>query len=380
MGSSPHAICIVASFALPHLGGVERYAHQMAKQFVKHGLPAVVVCLNTEGERAHEFVDGVEYFRLPCFVILRGRYPIPLLNLHWFQLVREIRKRTFSRVIINVRFYLLSIMAAKAADRKSCPIFLIEHGTSHFQLGNALLTKLAAFYEHWITNRLKQKITHFFGVSEACNRWLLHFGIQSGGVLYNGVDSEDIPAIDVSWSEKLSLPNDSLVISYVGRLVAEKGVLNLVSAVTCLNSDDHPAQLFIAGNGPLEDLIPPASYVHFLGSIEHQEVFQLLAITDILVLPSAFPEGLPTILLEAGLMGNAIVATPMGGTEELIPDLRYGLIIPNNEVSSIRNALQRLIDDPEMRRKMGENLKNRVREEFSWEKTAFRMFEFFGIS
>ena len=95
----------------------------------------------------------------------------------------------------------------------------------------------------------------------------------------------------------------------------------------------------------------------------------LLAKTDIFVNPSYFPEGLPTSILEAGLMKCAVVATPMGGTAEILDSDNIGLICGFEE-DEIEEKIVKLLDSKEEREKLGENIHNRVIDEFSWDATA----------
>ena len=89
---------------------------------------------------------------------------------------------------------------------------------------------------------------------------------------------------------------------------------------------------------------------------------------DIFINPS-YSEGLPTTVLEAGLMKCATIATNVGGTSEIIEDKKEGLLC-TKEVIDIIEKLEVLIKDEELRNEMGENLHKKVKEKFSWSNTA----------
>ena len=164
----------------------------------------------------------------------------------------------------------------------------------------------------------------------------------------------------------------NLNITYVGRIIKEKGVLKLISIFNKLSSK-YNIELNIAGDGPILNQIKEENKdnqsIHILGKLTHEEVMDLLAKTDIFVNPSYFPEGLPTSILEAGLMKCAVVATPMGGTAEILDSDNIGLICGFEE-DEIEEKIVKLLDSKEEREKLGENIHNRVIDEFSWDATA----------
>ena len=94
---------------------------------------------------------------------------------------------------------------------------------------------------------------------------------------------------------------------------------------------------------------------------------------DIFINPS-YSEGLPTTVLEAGLMKCAVVATDVGGTSEIIEDGKEGLLC-KPEVLDITKKLETVIKNETLRKMVGENLYKKVCEQFSWEKTSKKVIE-----
>lgn len=94
---------------------------------------------------------------------------------------------------------------------------------------------------------------------------------------------------------------------------------------------------------------------------------------DIFINPS-YSEGLPTTVLEAGLMKCAVVATDVGGTSEIIEDEKEGLLC-KPEFLDITKKLEIVIKDKSYRKMVGENLHKKVCERFSWKKTAKEVLE-----
>jgi glycosyltransferase involved in cell wall biosynthesis len=144
---------------------------------------------------------------------------------------------------------------------------------------------------------------------------------------------------------------------FVGRLSREKGIRELVEATQGMN-------LVVAGDGPLHSLVPEA-----LGFVPHAEVERLLARAAVVVLPS-HREGLPMVLLEAMAHGRAVVATPVGGIPSLVEDGKTGLLVPPGDAAAFRAAIERLLGDPDLRKRLGAAARERVAELCSWDRVV----------
>jgi glycosyltransferase involved in cell wall biosynthesis len=146
-------------------------------------------------------------------------------------------------------------------------------------------------------------------------------------------------------------------ILFAGRLSSEKGVLELVEA-----ADGIP--LVVAGDGPLRYRVPGA-----LGFVPHAELRRLYERAAVVACPS-YREGYGMVCAEAMAHGRPVVASAVGGLLDLVVDGETGLLVPPGNVVALRAALRRLLDDPELRRRMGEAGRARARERFSWAATT----------
>ncbi|WP_290811361.1 glycosyltransferase family 4 protein [Halovivax sp.] len=102
--------------------------------------------------------------------------------------------------------------------------------------------------------------------------------------------------------------------------------------------------------------------VAFVGWVE--EMPEYLASLDVFVLPS-LNEGIPGAVREAAAMERAIVATDVGATDEVVVDGETGLLVSPRDVEALRRAIERLLDDPAVRERLGTNARERVVSEFS---------------
>jgi radical SAM protein with 4Fe4S-binding SPASM domain len=174
-------------------------------------------------------------------------------------------------------------------------------------------------------------------------------------------------ACRVQWQ----IPADSLVLTCLGRLRSFKGQEKLLLAASELCDEGLDFVVVFAGDGPdrarlesLTDELSLRARTRFLGQISGDLVPALLAATDIICLPST-QEGLPNALVESAAMGVPIVATALGGVSEIVEHEKNGFLIPSNDVHILRDALRRLISDPELRRRFGPFGRRRVEEAFN---------------
>jgi phosphatidylinositol alpha 1,6-mannosyltransferase len=140
---------------------------------------------------------------------------------------------------------------------------------------------------------------------------------------------------------------------YAGRLSPEKGVEELVAATDGMN-------LVVAGDGPLRPRVPGA-----LGFVPHDELERLYARAAVVACPSR-REGFGVACLEAMAHGRPVVATAIGGLRDLVVDGETGLVVPPRDPAALRGALARLLDDEELRRRLGAAGRRRAQERFSW--------------
>jgi glycosyltransferase involved in cell wall biosynthesis len=141
---------------------------------------------------------------------------------------------------------------------------------------------------------------------------------------------------------------------YAGRLSPEKGVLELVEAARGLN-------LVVVGDGPLRDRVPAAR-----GFVEHDELERLYRRAAVVACPS-HREGFGVVCAEAMAHGRPVVASAVGGLLDLVVDGETGVLVPPGDAVALRAALERLLGDGELRHRMGEAARARIRERFSWE-------------
>lgn len=365
-------IAVFSGYYYPHLGGIERYIDGMMKEFIKLGYKVILVTSNYNDSKSEEIVNGIKIFRMPVYNAFKNRYPIIKKNNEYKYLMKKLEEYNITSIIINTRFHLTSHVGANYGKKNNIPVYLIEHGSNYVTLDNKFIDFFANRYEDFLTFKIKSKIKGFYGVSKACSLWLKKFNIKSNGVWYNSINfNQKVP------NKK---NHNKVNFLYAGRLIKQKGVKNILESFSKLEKEYDNINLYIAGDGPEFDEYKndyKSKNITFLGKLSFDELLNYYAITDIFLYPPLWPEGLPTSILEAGMMKCMTIGTNQGGICEIIKNKRNGIIVSGNELS-LFNAMKLMVEKKELRIKYADNLYKTVKENFSWDITAKKILKDMG--
>lgn len=189
-------------------------------------------------------------------------------------------------------------------------------------------------------------------------------------VIRNGLDAAEVNAVGAGGGAgAVGKGEGGPVVLSVGRLSREKGHELLLRASAALGREGVEHRLVLVGGGDEETVLRRraaelgiAPRVVFAG--ETLAVAGYYRAADVFALPSAV-EGLPNVLLEAGLFALPAVTTAAGGAAEVVVHGETGLVVPVGDEGAFAAALGRLLADPDLRRRMGEAGRRRVLREFS---------------
>lgn len=374
--SDKTCICLFSTLYLPSMGGVQIYTASVARALKTMDVRVIIVTCATHGKHGLQTENGIEIVRLPCRNLLGGRYPVPISNEEARRLWQWLGSQTINHFVVNTRFYPLSIKALEFAENKGIVPLLIEHGSAHLTMGNAIIDKGVESVEHTMTRKCLQHPARYYAVSLKASAWLKHFGIESCGELPNSIDADSYArsASKRYFRDELGVDQNALFVSFIGRLVPEKGVRILADASQLLK--ERNIVIALGGDGPLlkELTERQGGALRVLGRLERADVAALLTQSDVMCLPSR-SEGFATALLEAAACGTPSLVTDVGGTDELIPDERFGTILDGMDPRSVAQALIELDDNRDRLRSQSAKVAERVRNEYSWEKTARKMLD-----
>lgn len=369
------SICIFSAFYPPHMGGIEKYTENLTSTLNELGCTVTVVTSkHSQSLATFEQLHFGNLVRLPSMLFINGRFPVlaPSIQLH--QIWKQLNSIHFDLIIVNTRYYPLSLLGFHLSKKTKTPSILIDHSSAFLTLERGPLTKTLRLYEKIFTKIIDKLYNpDCYGVSQKSYRWLLTLGLKARGILPNSISTDKFisSASYRNFKDEFHIPSTDFIITFAGRLVAGKGALKLLEACKKLG-EAAKVHLFIAGDGEQFSLLSDSadSHIHILGRLSSADLSALLSQTDIFCFPSDYPEGLPTALLEAGSHACAIVMSNTGGAEDLIPSRDFGIVLKSTDPDEIANSLYFLINNPEQLSSMGKKIQKRIKENFSWEATA----------
>jgi N,N'-diacetylbacillosaminyl-diphospho-undecaprenol alpha-1,3-N-acetylgalactosaminyltransferase len=172
--------------------------------------------------------------------------------------------------------------------------------------------------------------------------------------------------------KELMIDGNKVVITMVSRLMWEKGVREFIEAAKIIKSR-YPEAFFLLVGG-IDKENPSAISEKYLNEAEHEgyikwlghrnDVVNLLAISDIVTLPSYYREGVPKVILEAMAMEKPIVTTDNIGCKETVEEGKNGFLVPVKDPVALSDGIEKLILDKKMRTEFGKYSRLKVEREF----------------
>ena len=217
----------------------------------------------------------------------------------------------------------------------------------------------------------------FFVYSQGVEACLLANGLEKERMIFYKfpIDTSVFREYDADEKEKvrkrLGIEKDEVVATFIGRISKDKGLPCLLEAAeSILSRHGDRVRFLIAGHGPLEKwLVENAARfqgrVLFLGPLhESKETVDVLNASDVFVYPFTVSYGYALSFLEAVAVGVPGIISDVGPTKELIVNGYNGMVVPVGDVEVLTNALERLIEDEELRKRIRRNAR-KVLERFS---------------
>ena len=176
----------------------------------------------------------------------------------------------------------------------------------------------------------------------------------------NGIDTKYFDPVSYSENDKISLrdklkiPQGHFLYIFVGRLVKDKGINELITAFSKLSDSNKTISLLLVGpfENDLDPLLPET-----LSTIEkHPNIYTVgyqsdvrpyFSIADALIFPS-YREGFPNVVMQAGAMGLPSIVTDINGCNEIIAHGKNGLIIPSKDTQALYNSIKQLSTKPSL--------------------------------
>lgn len=243
------------------------------------------------------------------------------------------------------------------------------------------LPLMEASGKKFILLKFIERLTYFFSTNIFCNSFGLKEYINSnltslpitviGQGSINGVDTEYFKnkynkEEGLKIRGKYNILKDDFVITFIGRIVKDKGINELVESFINLVKKYPNLKLLLVGDYE-EDLNPidkkNKKFIDELDSIIaigfKNDIREFLAITDLFTLPS-YREGLPNSLIEAGSFGIPLLATDINGCNEIIENNETGILVKKKDAKSLKDGIEKLIVDKKLYSYIRDNVRDRI--------------------
>jgi len=357
---------IIAYFP-PVMGGTETQALSLARALNTQSVNPFVITERVRGLKRFEKIDGVPVYRL--FTLGSGTVAsLSFMISSFFLLIKNRRRYQIIHAHLASSPAITATIAGKVLRKKIIVKFGGSGKTGDIQTSHRTLLGRAKL------GFLAKCADRFVCPSAEVERELIRYGFPKRKVakIPNGVDTTLFYPVGARQKEDLrrrfNFPLLPTLI-YSGRLESGKGLPVLLKAWQRMVKVKQGDYLVILGNGSQRDNLTNLvkelkifESVKFTGQVNN--VNEYLQMADGFVFPST-AEGLSNALLEAMATELPVVATKIGGTEEVIENKRNGILVEPDEVEQLAKEIIMVLSQPELARKLGQEARRTIEKNYS---------------
>lgn len=348
-----------------------------------------VHCVSKKGPYYNEIIeDGFEFHNVNI-----DRKISPISNIKSIiKLVKLFRK--VKPDIVHVHTPVASVLGRIAAKIAKVPVIIYTAHGFYFHGGMTekqytFFFNIEKYVGRYFTDYIFTQSKEDYDVAKR-NNFLKKSKKNNYVWISNGIDLNEKynffikdESVSKELKEKHNIPEDNIVVSFIGRLVKEKGILDLLNSLDYLESKN--VSFVIMGGLPdgerdvetFEELKAYDTNPNIILTGHVNNADEYLYMSDIFCLPS-YREGMPRSIIEAMAMKNAILATNIRGSREEIVHNESGYLFDTNDSKAIAKYIDELATNPKKLEEMKESGLNRARELYDEDKVIAKQMEVFN--
>ena len=362
------------------VGGIARVVHDLSKRLIKDGHEVTVITYRDGNVPEYENDKGVEVYRVDNYMIHPNNFIdwIMQLNFNMIAKATEVINKEGGFDVIHAHDWLVTYAAKSLKQSFNLPMVATIHATEAGR--NSGIHDDTQRYindTEWLLTYEATEVIVNSNYMKGHVQGLFGLPFDKISVIPNGINLNNFTGIerDYDFRRRFAMDNEKIIL-YVGRLVYEKGVQHLISAMPKILDHYHDSKLVIAGKGGMLDELKAqvdsmglSNKVYFTGYLNQKEVQKMYKCADVAVFPSTY-EPFGIVALEAMLAGIPTVVSDIGGLNEIVEHGVNGMKSYAGNPNSIADSVLSLLFDPQLAMNVTKNAKNKVKDEFNWQKIA----------
>ncbi len=367
------------------VGGISKVVYDLSHRLIKDGHQVTVVTYRDGDTSYYEDDEGINVYRVDNYMIHPNNFIdwIMQLNFNMVAKASELMNKFGKFDVIHAHDWLVSYAAKSLKEAYDVPMVATIHATENGR--NSGIHDETQRYindSEWQltyeasevivnSNYMKNEIQRIFGLP-----------YDKINVIPNGVKLDKFEGIerDYDLRRQYAMDNEKIIL-YVGRLVYEKGVQNLIGAMPKILENYHDSKLVICGRGGMMDELKQEAHnlgidekVYFVGYCDAAKVQKMYINADIAVFPSTY-EPFGIVALEGMLSGTPTVVSDVGGLNEIVEHGVTGMKSYAGNSNSIADSVLALLYDQELCNKVSKNAIEVVKEKYNWNVIAQATFK-----
>ena len=361
------------------VGGISKVVYDLSHKMVKEGNEVTVVTYRDgDNVKYYENDKGVEVYRVDNYMIRPNNFIdwIMQLNFNMITKTNEIINKNGKFDVIHAHDWLVAYSAKSIKESYNIPLISTIHATeSGRNSGIYDETQRYINDSEWMltyessevivnSNYMKNEVQRLFGLP-----------YDKINVIPNGVNLQLFSNVNIDYDfrRQYAMDNEKIIL-YVGRLVYEKGIQNLIAAMPKILDRYHDSKLIICGRGGMiDELREQVKYlgienkVYFAGYCDSKKMQKMYKCADVAVFPSTY-EPFGIVAIESMLSGTPTIVSDVGGLNEIIEHGVTGMKSYAGNANSIADSVLSLLFDPKLCANISQNAIKKVKENYNWSK------------